>query len=1137
MEAKQRKKGTFSNHVQIVQPPPVGGRSGYEKYPAAVLVPVCFFVSGITGLIYQTLWIRMMDKVIGSAPFAVAAVVTVFMGGLALGSYLAGRLSALDIDASERSLPDRSRLLAVYAKLEVAIGLYALLLPVLIAVITPVYKLAYAHLWSYPLVYALFTFCGCLLLLLPPTTCMGATLPVLCRYHVTHLKRLGTGTGTLYGINSIGAALGAVLCGFVLIPRMGVAATLYSAVAANMAVAGICLLLARKNSGIGVAAAVSGTRHEFKHTTQQKPERTEKPQWWPLAVFAVSGFCAMACEVFWTRLIGLILGPTIYAFSIVAGTFITGLALGSLFFGRLADRLNRNIPLLYATQIGAAYLALTVSQVLGKSQFFFAKVIFANQDNYAQLMVWQSLLLFALLLGPTLCWGAAFPLVSRICTRRLSALGRTIGNVYAVNTIGAVCGTFAAGYVLTPWVGKETGLKLTIALQACMAALGLARWLGNLAWSFKKGVAAALLFAAAFLPFARYPAWPSGHLSRGWYRDFGTIKDDLARTGWWPAFWRGTDLINHRRSGQKVVFQGDGVGGFTTVETENTSLGTTEWAMFNSGKADASSHGDRSTQTLSGHLPLLFHPDARKIMVLGLASGMTAGEVLHYPVEQVDILEINTQVVQACRKFFTPFNNNCSGDARTRFIIQDGRNHLTLTPQHYDVIISEPSNPWMAGLANLYTLEFFLLAKERLTANGIFAQWIQAYEMDWETFSLLGRTFTAAFGGGALIKVGPGDYLLMGFNGEKRLDWRIARDNLPHAQRSAHMVLKGVESLAPLIVTEDLPLFFGKGPLHTDNRPRLEFAAPHRLYSGGVNPDHTNPERRRISNATRLLLERQANPEDRLNLVELGASLYMPLFSQLDPTALAPDQHRRYLDIVRKYCDSTLVPAYSVFADTAAKTVCADLHVQKIRRHLANGGTRPADHLNLGLALAAAGRLAAAEKAFETTLRLAPDQPKAHAALGLLMAQTGRFADALSHLHKVTRLSPNQAEAYKNLGMVEAAAGQLANAANHLSKSLRLAPDDVAALNELGLVQLRRKQFASSLNLLTRALGLSPGNAETHYNLGLVFYYQKKPEQAVTHFKQALRLSPDNANTRHNLQAALAMQAREHEADSLQNLD
>ena len=1109
----------ISRPLQAIGSPSLAGRAPGGAIAATVLG--CFFISGVAGLIYQTVWVRMIDKVIGSAPFAVAAVLSVFMGGLALGSFAAGRI----IDRR----PERSTLLALYGKIEIAIGAYALLLPPAIAALKPLYQLAYAHLWPHPFLYTLFTFGGCLLLLIVPTTLMGATLPVLCRYYVSRLDTLGARTGRLYSLNTIGAAVGALLCGFVLIPGLGLPGTIAVAFSTNMAVGLCCLLLARRGR-IGCIQPSEPPPGSLQHQSADHlsaDRASGGAQRWALTLFAASGFCAMACEVFWTRLIGLIIGPTIYAFTVVVATFITGLAAGSLLFGWLADRIDKDLPLLGITQLGAALLSLVVSQWLGDSQFFFAKVIYTHQDDFSRLLLCQSLLLFAVLLGPTLFWGAAFPLVNRICARRLASLGRAIGNAYALNTVGAIVGAFAAGYVLIPLAGNELGLRMTAGVQWGLAALMLVHSTLSTRGSGIWRRAFAVLLLAGLLPLMQWPAWQPGLLSRGWYRDLAVLQDELARTGWWDALRHGKTVLANSRRGQQVLFQGEGVGGFTTVEQETTSLGTVEYAMFNSGKADASSHGDRSTQVLSGHLPLLFHPGARSVMVLGLASGMTAGEVLHYPVDLMDILEINEQVVAACRRFFGPFNGDCLDDPRTRLIIQDGRNHLFLTDNRYDVIISEPSNPWMAGLANLYTLEFFRLVKAHLGERGVFAQWIQSYEMDWDTFCLLGRTFATVFDKGALLKVGTGDYLLIGFAEGGGLDWDTARKNLTYAQRSDHMVLREIASLAHLVVTEDLPRLFGPGPLHTDLRPRLEFAAPRRLYAGGLDPEIAAADRRRLAPATRALLENHDGADDRLNLVELGASLYLPLFARLDPSGFTADQQARYLEIVRKYCTCSLVPAYGVFGDAGAKQVCAELQSQQIQQHISRNGTRngdrPADHYNLGLALNAASRPEEARKAFESTVALAPDHAEAHIALGMLAAGAGRFDDAESHLRRAIELAPPRADAHKYLGMVATAAGNPEEAIGHLSSALRLAPDDVDGYNQLGVAQLRLGRVIEARDAFSTALRIDAGNAEAHHNLGLLFFSQGDTDQALAHFKTALQLDPGNPNTRHNLQAVITL--------------
>jgi spermidine synthase len=1075
----------------------------------------CFFLSGGAGLIYEVLWVRMIDKVIGSAPFAVATVLSVFMGGLAFGSYLAGRY----IDR----LTSRVALLSLYGKLEIVIGVYALVLPFLIAAVTPLYSLTYDFLLPYFWCYQFFAFLGCLVLLIIPTSLMGATLPVLCRFYVTHLDHVGTRTGRLYGLNTVGAALGAILCGFLLINRLGVWATLFVAAGINFLVGASCILLSQQKE------VFSHRAHTLNHRKMssekiQHPESAssvngrDKTMTLALWIFAVSGFCAMAYEVFWARLLGLIIGPTSYSFTLVVSTFIIGLALGSIVFGWVGDRTKRVFFMLALTQLCASGLALAVSQFLGNSQFFFSKLIHTFQDNFATMMLVQSIVLFAILLGPTIFLGATFPLVNRIYSRSISVLGKSIGTAYAINTIGAILGSFAAGFLLIPLAGKENGLRLVIMLQFVMAVMallirgGFGRQKKNYQW-----LLGGLAVVLGIILISNFPSWKPSLLSRGWYRDFQDIENELDRTSWLGALWRGPALLTKERRGLEVVFYGDGIGGFTTVEKETTSIDTVEYALYNSGKPDASSHGDRSTQTLSGHVPLLFHPNPEKVMVVGLASGMTPGEVLLYPVKQLDILEINDQVVKACRLFFSPWNNACLSDPRTRLVVQDGRNHLALTRERYDVIISEPSNPWMAGCANLFTLEFFLLIKDRLKEDGLFAQWIQSYEMDWDTFAMVGRTFKEAFPNGALMKIGPGDYLLLGFVGQRGLDWKVPERNIRYARNSTNVSLADFHFLVHLIMTEDLQKLFGTGPLHTDNWPRLEFSAPRQLYGGTLNIDKRVAERRRLSSATGKVLEENSDPDTLLDLVEFASSANVPLFSMFNLEGLTPFQKGRYIEIVQGFCGRALVPSYDIFAEPESKKKCAEIHISKIRHRLAMDNSRAFDHYNLSLALIAAGKEEEAIRELETTIALDPFHEDGHTALGLLLAESGRLPEAVEYFARVVEISPRNARAYKNLGIAEARQGKSEQAVTHLSAALQIVPDDVGTLNELGCALLRERKVKEAIKSLSKALMIDPQDAESHHNLAVALYQEGELEKAAKHFSEALRISPDNANVRHNL--------------------
>jgi spermidine synthase len=914
---------------------------------------------------------------------------------------------------------------------------------------------------------------GAITLLILPASLMGGTMPVLCQFYISRIDHLGTRTGQLYGLNTIGAAFGAMLCGFVLINSFGAQKTLYIAAGINFLVGILCILLSRRKETFfagnpPIPRSGKNPERQKKHAISQSTNFSNPISTWALCLFAVSGFCAMAYQVFWTRLITLLIGPTTYSFTLVVSTFIIGLSAGSIIFGWLGDKIKRVFLLLVLTQIAAAGSALAVSHFLGNSQFLFAKLIYLIQDNFKTMMLVQSLILFVILIGPTLFLGAAFPLVSRIYAQSLSRIGKSIGVAYAINTIGAIIGSFAAGFLFIPLVGKETGLKLVVMFQF-MAAFS-AYFHGKFRGWFETGakryhwIAAPTLAVAAVFLISYYPCWNRNILSRGWYRNFQDIEILLERTSWPDAFRFGPELLAQQQNNLELVFYGDGIGGFTTVEKETTSIGTIEYALNNSGKPDASSHGDQLTQTLSGHFPLLFHQDPQKILVIGLASGMTIGEVLLYPVEQVDVLEINDQVVKACQLFFTPFNNDCLNDPRTRLIIQDGRNHLALTREKYDVIISEPSNPWMSGLANLYSLDFFKLVRSRLNENGIFAQWIQSYEIDWDTFVLMGRTFKEVFPEGALIKLGPGDYMLMGFAGPNGFDWKIPEKNINYARRSSNASFVDYKFLAWLVVTENIDKLFGTGPVHTDDRPRLEFSAPKKLYGTGPDRNQTleqaMEDRRRLSSNTLTIQNASDTTDQLLDLIEFAASASIPLFYTINQKDLTASQQNRYHRIVKSFCEQTLVPSYSIFSDIALKKECAKIQIGKIRQKMATGNPKADDYYNLGLSLITTGQIEEAILHLESAVNLDPLHIDGYMAIGLLMAEKGNIEQAINYFKKTLKIDPMNAKAQKYMGMAKSQQGNLQQAVFHLSKALEIMPDDVNLLNELErtLAQLKKTQ-------------------------------------------------------------------------------
>ena len=616
-----------------------------------------FFISGLTGLIYEILWIRLIIKIIGSAPFAVSIVLTVFMGGLGLGSYIASRT----IDRIQKP----QNLIKVYGILELIIGIYGLIFPTFLIILKPLYAVIYNYLFNHFLVYNFITFIGCFFLLLLPVTCMGATLPVLSRFYVTNISHIGSRLGRLYGLNTIGAAMGSLLCGFWIINYWGVWGSLSFAVILNVLIGVTCIIV-----GFLSRNDTTGSERITKESTNTLPVSApcydKRLRVSALVIFSVSGFCAMAYEVIWTKLLGLIVGPTTYSFTIVLITFISGLALGSVFFGWLADKTNKAFTLLIYTQIIAAICVLLVSQVMGNSQIFFAKLIYNFSDNFTRLIFLKSSILLIFMFLPTFLLGATFPLVGKIYTQSLSHVGKSIGFAYAINTVGAVLGSFCAGFVLIPFLGKESSLSLLVAVQLLVSFIIGGSYYRKIGKSLREWIPLVLLVIYGLVMSLPYPHWDRTMLSIGKYHRYE--EPELLNIGWLVALFYGTDIYADYHHGEFVYF-GDGIGGFTTVKRNTDIDGNVNYTLFNSGKSDASTEsGDMCTQTLLAHFPLLFHDNPKNVMVLGLASGITAGEVLNYPVEQMDVIDINQQVVPASN-FFIPWNNNVLSNQKTELII------------------------------------------------------------------------------------------------------------------------------------------------------------------------------------------------------------------------------------------------------------------------------------------------------------------------------------------------------------------------------------------------------------------------------------------------------------------------------------
>src|SRR6266478_4156285 len=767
---------------------------------------VCFFLSGATALVYEVVCLRILGLVFGHTVHAVATVLIVFMGGLALGSALfGGRTSRI-----------RNPLQA-YGWLEVGTGAWAALLPLLFTWSAIWYPDLFRALGRSYAVLPWIQFSIGSVLLLVPTTLMGGTLPLLSQALAGHESRVGRLVGGLYAVNTGGAVLGAAMAGYVLLPWLGNRATIETAAALNLAVGAAALIygrvrLARREAidpatGRGVAADVREASPSY-----------ERPLGVRLTVIAlgISGAVSMLYEVTWTRALALVLGSSTYAFTAMLVAFLLGLAGGSALY---AWRWGTRQPSPVAFGALQAGIAVLVVPVLLMFERLPELLLAALRWSYAPpFVMWIQLgLSVGVLLPVTLLIGATFPCAVAVATRGAARVGESVGRIYAANTVGAVGGAVLTGFALVPGLGVHAAIVVGIVVNLLLAALLTAT--ADLRPAWRWGSAGAALLAAVAVAVGIAP-WDPRVMSSGPAIYVGPYLRSAAAS---------SSSIGATLRSQRVLFYRDGRSGTVSVGQS----GAHRYLRIN-GKTEGSTSLDMPTQQLVGHLPLLTHPDPRDVLVIGLGTGVTAGAVARHGIRRLDVVEIEPAVVEAAGLFFGEANGHVLLDARTRTLVADGRNFLFTTPDRYDVIISEPSNPWISGLAALFSEEFFRLTRTRLRQGGVMVQWIQLYNLRPEDLKMILKTFQGVFPETTLWNVSE-DLLLLGRTepgplDRGRLKTRVATgrvaDDLGYPGNEAWPSVLGFFTLGET----DTARLVADAATNTDDRLPLEFSAPRALY-------------------------------------------------------------------------------------------------------------------------------------------------------------------------------------------------------------------------------------------------------------------------------------------------------------------
>ena len=677
------------------------------------IISLCFILSGATGLIYEVLWARMLGLVFGATTLAVSTVLAAFMGGLALGSALAGRLAARI-----------QKPFSTYGWMEIGIAIYALLVPFLFRLVDHIYVLIWQQLQPGYFTFSLWRFLLSGLVLLIPTTLMGATLPVLAVAVVRSATHDSNSVTRLYACNLAGAILGTLAAGFVLLPFLGVRATIIVAAVLNVFVGVVAIALQRGTESLTEAPRVN---------VEQSITTTDSEKFWLFAALA-SGFVTISTQVSWTRVLTMIIGSSTYAFSIVVALFLIGLAIGAWLVARKDRSQSLRLMMLKVEALTVISLVLSLF-VLNKTP-----AVLITLGLKLQISSWPGLLLLQifcatlLILAPAVLMGMVMPLVLVWAGSAEAKSVARVGRSYAINTIGAIAGAFITGFVLIP--KTSTRFTLLFAATCCVVVACVAYLPAEPARdpALKRALAIGSIPFLMILLFVLAPPMNLADLSIGAYDSLVRV---LAKSRE-----ESSDQTDpeQRQEVHELLMYREGPTATVSVRRDQNTL-----SLAINGRTNASdSPYDMPTQVMLGRLPVLIAPRLEKGLIVGYATGVTVGSMLESPIESVTCVELEPATVEAS-KYFEHVNKHPLEDPRTKLVIDDARTFLRVTPNRYDIIVSEPSHPWVPGVANLFTQEFFALGRDRLNDDGIFVQWVQIYQLSTESLRSVLATYHSVF--------------------------------------------------------------------------------------------------------------------------------------------------------------------------------------------------------------------------------------------------------------------------------------------------------------------------------------------------------------------------------------------------------
>jgi spermidine synthase len=976
-----------------------------------------FLASGATALVYQVAWSRSLSLVFGASFEAISIVLASFMGGLAAGGFILGRVGGR-----------LGRPLRVYAALELGVAFFAMALPWLLQRVDDVYLSIALEIEGTSATLNAARIAMAFSVLLLPTFCMGGTLPILMREFVRHPGKFREGLAGLYAINTIGAVLGALTAGFVLLPTIGVWHTQLAAALTNVAIGFGALVIDRFSPPIFATGGTDSKTDVQSHMDEIEPlvagtEPESRSSFWPyrLAFWgtAVAGLASLVLEVAWSRAIVIASGANTYSFTIMLATFLTGIAIGSWMVHQRAPRRPGSSV---STEFGVLFVmigvsSLIVSRLLPRLSEIALLLKVHVLGGAAGISADTTFVLsFLVMLVPCIMMGIAFPLAGEARARLDLRLGESVGDLVGLNTLGAIIGSLLAGFVLIPQLGLQATTQLaSFAYLAYGSLVLIVDWgarnarLRGPVWAAAICLSLALFSLGLFVPRAdsdRLFALPNN--------DHGLVLNEDGGIDFALGLDR-SDLL-YAREGRGSTVSVIDAGGVRSLLINGKAVATDDVS-------------DVEHEYLLGHLPVLLHPDPKSALVIGLGAGLTMGGVVaHDSLEEVVVVEIEP-AVQGGAQFFADLHDDGLSDPRLELVWQDGRNYLRTTNRRFDVITADPIHPWAQGAAYLYTTEYYGYVAAHLEPGGIACQWLPMAELSADDLRSVVASFLLNFEYATLWQA-TGDLLLIGSDTPLGVDLTQLEERLRAPRVARQLERAGLAE--PLSLLTELAMDragmerFSSGMLiNTDDNLYLEFSSP---MSIGSNPArHLEMINGFRENPSFLVRDGDGGfgttPEldARLHGFGLAKSLILenaPRWHQLmaAPTLAGMAElitiYQRALELAPGYAHAEFLLAYchSLLGEIQLRDQNAATAMISFYRALDFDSGNAIANVHVGMDLANAGDPESSLPHFEAAHERAPTMVEAVAAAGQVLMSLGRFEAALERLDHAAKLRPDLAE-------------------------------------------------------------------------------------------------------------------------------